>query len=131
VIAQLPRYISLRLLSADEQLASIALPHLRLHRAEQGWQLDTKQQPRLGDDLMRLVQTWQSASALEVQVGDPARAHGRPIIELGLIGDKPPIRLAILSRRPDLVLLRLDNHLQYRFTAHQAEQMLQLSPDTN
>jgi hypothetical protein len=131
VIAQLSRFISLRLLSADEQLESIKLPQLRLHKAESGWQVDTAQQPRLGDDLMRLVETWQSASALEVQLGDPAQAHGRTVIELGLGGDRPPIRLAILQRRPDLILLRLDNKLQYKFTAHQAEQMLQLSPDTN
>lgn len=131
LIAQLSRFISLRLLAEDEQLVRIELPQLHLHKTEQGWQLDTPQQPRLGDDLIRLVQTWQSASALEVQPGTSDRARGKSVIELGLAGDRPPIRLAILSRSPDLILLRLDNNLQYTFTAHQAEQMLQLSPATN
>jgi len=131
VIAQLNHYISLHLLNGDEQLSSISLPRLRLHKAGQGWKLDTGQTPRLGDDVMRLVQTWQSASALEVQPADPARARGRPVVELGLAGDRPPIRLAILSTRPDLLLLRPDERLLYRFTDHQAAQMLQLSPDKN
>jgi len=104
VIAQLNHYISLQLLNGDEQLSSLSLPRLRLHKAGQGWKLDTEQTPRLGDDVMRLVQTWQSAGALEVKPGDPARAKGRPIIELGLAGGHPPIRLAILSHKPDLLL---------------------------
>lgn len=131
VIAQLNHYISLRLLNGDEQLSSITLPHLRLSRVGQGWKLDSKQTPKSGDDLMRLVQTWQSASALEVKPADPARARGRPQIELGLADGRPPIHLAILSTKPDLLLLRPDERLLYRFTDHQARQMLELSPDNH
>jgi hypothetical protein len=131
VIAQLKHYISLQLLAPDEQLASISTPRLRVHKVGQGWRLDSGQTPRSGDDLMRLVQTWQSASALEVIPAKATGARGHPIIELGLAGGRPSIRLAILSRQPDLLLLRLDKPLQYKFTAHQAEQMLQLSPDSH
>jgi hypothetical protein len=131
VIAQLKYYISLSLLAPDQQLASLRLPGLRLHQAGQGWRLDSGQAPRSGDDVMRLVQTWQSASALEVEPLKSATTRGRPVIELGLAGDRPPIRLVILARKPDLLLWRPDKHLRYKFTAHQAEQMLQLSPDSH
>lgn len=129
LIAQRDHYISLAILNPDQQLSRISLPGLALYKSGQGWQLDSEQKPGSGDDIMRLVQTWQSASALEVHPREHGSIEGKPVITLGLTAQQAPIKLVILKRKPDLILWRPDKHLQYQFTAHQAEQMLQLSPD--
>lgn len=126
--AKLSGFISLRLLRPDDELISVDLPGTKLSRRGQGWHIEGEQTAKSGDDPQRLAQTWQSASALEVEVAEQLDQKGHERITLGR-RDKPPLRLVIIRRRPDLILWRPDLGLRYRFTEHQAKQMLQLSPD--
>ncbi|MBD3669875.1 MAG: DUF4340 domain-containing protein [Gammaproteobacteria bacterium] len=128
LVAQLDAYIDLRLLRDGEQLVSLKLPEIKLLRGEEGWRLQSAHQPNSGDDILRLIQTWQTASALEVEAQDTLNASPTGVIELGL-EQAPPIRLQIIRRHPDLILWRPDLGLRYHFTPHQARQMLELSPD--
>lgn len=128
VVARVSGFISLRLLSAGEDLVSIELPGISLSREQAGWRLESEQAARSGDDPQRLAQTWQSASALAVEPEGAVGQDGHEMITLGLRGGES-LRLAIIRREPDLVLWRQDLGLLYRFTEHQARQMLELSPE--
>lgn len=124
VIALMPRYLSNRLLGEDEKIIALTLPGLSLTQKDGKWQ--SSQNEFHADDIVRLLQDWQTASALSVDIDEKSEIKDKPVIELRLNTQDAPISFAIIQRQPDLLLLRLDNRLLYQLHPHQAHQLLQL-----
>jgi hypothetical protein len=116
------QFVRDRLLDKDARIEAIRLPDLSLSRTEQGWQMDPDQ--GLSDAvLQQFVDIWQDASALSVQAANPEQSGD--LIEIRLKGKETPVRLQIISRKPELVLVRPDYGIQYRM-GNRSEAMLTL-----
>ena len=116
------QFVRDRLLDKDARIEAIRLPDLSLNRTEQGWQMDPDQ--GLSDAvLQQFVDIWQDASALSVQAANPEQSGD--LIEIRLKGKETPVRLQIISRKPELVLVRPDYGIQYRM-GNRSEAMLTL-----
>ncbi|MHB8255587.1 MAG: hypothetical protein ACYDEV_18330, partial [Acidiferrobacter sp.] len=86
------------------------------------------------DRINTFVDEWRYARALSV-----TRYHGEPAVGQiviryrGLGGHKPPhlkvLTIGILATRPELVLLRRDQGLEYHFPEEIGRRLLHLSPD--
>jgi hypothetical protein len=116
------QFVRDRLLDKDARIEAIHLPDLSLSRTEQGWQMD----PDKGLSaavLQQFVNIWQDASALNIQAANPEQSGDA--IEIRLKGKETPVRLQIISRKPELVLVRPDYGIQYRM-GNRSEAMLTL-----
>jgi hypothetical protein len=116
------QFVRDRLLDKDARVEAIRLPDLSLSRTEQGWQMDPDQGLSAAV-LQQFVDIWQDASALNVQAANPEQSGDA--IEIRLKGKEAPVRLQIISRKPELVLVRPDYGIQYRM-GNRSEAMLTL-----
>ena len=85
------------------------------------WVLQPKIKSLATDALTQLVNEWRYAGATEVQPYKGAPLHG--IIRV-VYRNKRTIELGIISRHPELILLRKDENLQYYFPASAASRLL-------
>jgi len=85
------------------------------------WVLQPKIKSLATDALTQLVNEWRYAGATEVRPYKGTPVHG--IIRV-VYKNKRSIELGIISRSPELVLLRKDENLQYYFPASAAARLL-------
>jgi len=125
LISMMPRYLSTRLLREDEKIIALTLPGLSLTQKDGKWH--GSQKDVHADDIVRLLQDWQTASALSVDIDEKTETKDKPMIKLRLNTQTSTVEFAIIQHQPDLLLLRLDNRLLYQLHPHQAQQLLQLT----
>ena len=112
---------SRRLLAPGEALVRIAPPGFAVTDRQGRWVLDPARQDLSQDQINRWVDEWRSASALRIepyQQGEPQNA-----VQLELRNGET-LSVGILSRKPELVLLRPDQRLQYHFVAEVGKRLL-------
>lgn len=85
------------------------------------WALQPKMKSMATDSLTRLVNEWRYVGATEVQPYKHAPLHGTIRV---VYNGKRTIELGIISRSPELILLRKDENLQYYFPASTASRLL-------
>jgi hypothetical protein len=73
------------------------------------------------DDFVRWVDEWRNATALRAGPGAATRSRDEIKVQLKNAGG---FTLGVLSREPELVLLRADEKLQYHFRAEAAKRLL-------
>jgi len=116
------QFVRQRLFDKSARITALRLPGLSLTHTDKGWQLDPAQD--IGTDVIQtFIEIWQDASSLNVQAADPDK-DGEPV-EVLLEGSDTPVSFQILSREPDLVLVRPDYGIQYRM-GNRSEAMLTL-----
>ena len=148
--APLSGFFSTRLINMRSRLMALRLPGLSLTRKPDGsWQVTPPNKKLSTDRVNTFVDDWRYAEALSVRPysGKPVIAHVRitfalPAVRapagaghpLGTSG-KPPepgprsvLDLGILERKPELILYRKDEGLEYHFPADMASQLLELKP---
>jgi hypothetical protein len=121
------QFVRQRLFDEDARIEKIRLPDFSLARSDHGWQL-TPDDPDASsevsaDVLQQFIEIWQTASALAVQAANP-ELSGEPV-EIHLRGRDKPVTFQIISRSPELVLVRPNYGVQYRM-GNRAEAMLTL-----
>ena len=117
---------SRRLFAPGESPVRIAPPGFTVTETQGRWVLDPAPRDPRGDEVARWADEWRFATALRIapgQSGDPQEA-----VRLEL-SNGTNLNLGILSRKPELVLLRADQRLQYHF-AEEAGQRLLSPPGT-
>jgi len=115
-------FLDKRLLEFTEAPVAIYFDDGRKLELKNGiWVLQPKIKSLPTDALTRLVNEWRYAGATEVQPYKGAPLHG--VIRV-VYKDKKSIELGIVSRSPDLILLRKDENLQYYFPASAAGRLL-------
>ena len=139
-------FFSTSLVGTHRRLMSLRLPHLHLARRPDGsWQVTPPDSKLSTDQVNTFVDDWRYAEALSVKPysGRPVIGHirirfaPRTVSGLPATGHPPgahgPQRgpvlvLGILERKPELVLYRSDEGLEYHFPADMASQLLELKP---
>lgn len=111
------------LLAPNEQPVGFDLPERKLERDSSGkWSAAPPLPDANQDSLNRFADEWRNASALLVQPYDGSKPLLR--LRLHLTGGRS-LNLAVIQERPDFVLLREDEKLQYHFLPQMAERLLQ------
>lgn len=120
-------FISSRLFAAQSRLKRIELPKQTLSLKDGAWQLKPEIEDLGTDAINDFVDEWRHARALSVgkYSGKRPRAHVK-VVYTGPEGKEHKLRLGILQYRPDFILYRPDEGLEYRFTEDTGKRLLEL-----
>jgi hypothetical protein len=108
-------FIDTQLLEEERQLTALYLPALRLVRLNGVWQREPHDEKISVDRLNEFDANWQNARALSVE-----RLSTKPMLErIQLVseanGKRDTLALEILAYKPDFILARRDEGLEYHF----------------
>jgi hypothetical protein len=122
--------LSPNLLEDGTKIVSLRLPGFSLKQNDQGAWVRTPELKDLSSDAVnRFVDEWRYARALSVA---PARAGGaRDQVSITVAdGDKTrTLEFGIAARKPELVLVRADEKLEYHFPEDAIGRLLDLKPE--
>lgn len=113
--------VSTRLFGPGEAPVRIALKSFAVEQEGGKWR-QTPPAPDLGQgDFNRWVEEWRNAAAVRVE----PHAGGKPLEEIRVeLQNRGALSLGVLSREPDLVLLRADEKLRYHIRGDVAMRLL-------
>lgn len=112
---------SRRLLAPGETPVRISPPGFSVARSGERWVLEPLPPDWSQDDVNRWVEEWRAARALRIEPHRQSEASESVRIELANGGS---LALGILGRKPEVVLLRPDEQLQYHFAAEVGARLL-------
>jgi hypothetical protein len=113
--------ISRRLLAPGEVPVRIEVSGFSVTQRDGRWVLAPAPGESSQDDLNRWVDEWRLATALRVEPYAKGKIQGEIKLQLKNGGK---LALGVLSREPELVVLRPDEKLQYHFVAEVAKRLL-------
>lgn len=121
-------FIDSRLFEKNRKLTAIRLPDFTLAQENGVWQKQPPDAKLMSDRINDFAAEWQNASALGVE-----KYSGKEVldqIEIASLrdGKTEKLTLGILSYKPDFVLHRPDEDLEYHFTEEAGKRLLNLSP---
>lgn len=112
---------SRRLLASGESPVRISPPGFAVTQADGRWVLDSGPRALNQDVIGRWVDEWRFASARRIE----PHVRGEPKASVRIeLDNGNALVVSILSRKPELVLLRTDERLQYHFPAEAEERLL-------
>lgn len=123
-------FYSHQLLDDGLKPVAIHLPGLKLILDRTGaWQM-TPANNRLGSDrLNTLVDEWRHAQALSVSVYSGKPVHEHALLRFALGSPLKELDIGILAHKPELILYRADEGLEYHFPEEVGTRLLELKPD--
>jgi len=129
-IAPLADLFSSSLLEDKTKILALQLPGFSLRQNDQGAWVRTPELKELASDRVnQFVDEWRYARALSVAAYSGKAATEQVVITVA-DGAKPrTIRLGVLARKPEFVLVRTDEKLEYHFPAETGKSLMQLQPD--
>lgn len=113
--------ISRTLLAPGEVLVRLELPDLSVTLRDGAWVFTPPIENAGPDERNTWVERWRQASAVRASRHDGRPAPAKIKLELK---DGRTLELGILQREPELVLVRLDESIQYHFFADAAKRLL-------
>ena len=127
-------FLSTKLLSAKIRPLGFILPHFAIVRKRGIWRAIPKIAGVSNDRINTFVDEWRYARALSVTRYHGQAARGRIIIRYRTQGSKRPghpraLTIDILATRPELVLARQDQGLEYHFPEEIGRRLLRLGPN--
>ncbi len=122
-------FISSSLIEDGREPLALRLPGFTLMRANGDWKVSPENKELSSDRIMQFVQEWRHARALTVDryEGKPYKEKVRIDFTGGTPGEQTTLEIGILARKPDLVLVRKDEGLQYHFPADAGQRLLSLT----
>ena len=122
-------FIASRLFEEDRKLVALRLPGFSLTLKDGVWHRQPTDQTLTSDQINDFVASWQNASALRVDRYSGGDEIGK--IALTSLRDNKEVKLhlGILAYKPEFILLRQDENLQYHFTEQTGVHLLNLKPD--
>jgi hypothetical protein len=130
VSAPLNDFFSTSLIEDKTKVLALTFPAFSLKQNEQGAWVRTPELKNLGSDQVnRFIEEWRYARALSV-----APYAGKPIKERVTLtvadGEKQRvIEFGVLARKPEFMLYRKDENLEYSFPEETGTRLLQLKPE--
>ena len=123
-----------RLLSDEDRLLALELPHFSLSLNGKTWDLQPNKSGITTDRINAFIDEWRYARAFAVErySGQPVHDHIRIAINHAnktATNKNSELELGILSYTPELVLYRADEGLAYRFTEDATNRLLRLAAD--
>ncbi|MEW6332247.1 MAG: DUF4340 domain-containing protein, partial [Pseudomonadota bacterium] len=121
-------FIDSRLFEEQRKLTAIRLPDFTLALENGAWRKHPPDKQLTSDRLNEFAAEWQNARALGVE-----KYSGREILDRIEINSQreskeEKLALGILAYKPDFVLYRRDENLEYHFTEDTGKRLLNLSP---
>lgn len=122
-------FIDSRLFEEQRKITAIILPDFTLTQQDGAWKKQPPDEKLTSDRLNEFAAEWQNARALGVE-----KYSGREIldrIEISSVrdGKDEKLTLGILAYKPDFVLYRRDENLEYHFTEDTGKRLLSLNPE--
>jgi hypothetical protein len=120
-------FINSRLFEEQRKITVIKLPDFTLTQQDGAWRKQPPDEKLTSDRLNEFAAEWQNARALGVE-----KYSGREIldrIEISSVRDAKTEKLVlgILAYKPDFVLYRRDENLEYHFTEDTGKRLLSIS----
>lgn len=119
-------FIDSRLLENERKLTAFRLPGFTLTLQNGVWQQKPRNKKLTTDQINDFVSEWQNASALGVEKFSGKKEIGRIEISTTRDGKNEKILLGILAYKPDFILHRLDEGLEYHFTEATGKRLLNI-----
>jgi hypothetical protein len=120
-------FINSRLFEDGRKFTAIELPGFTLTLKDGVWHRRPEDKKLSTDEINDFVSEWQNTSALTVDKYSGKKALGRIGIDSTLDGKNEKLELGILSYKPDFVLYRPDENLEYHFTEDTGKHLLNLT----
>ena len=120
-------FINSRLFEQGRTLTGIELPGFTLTLKDGVWHRQPEDKTLSTDEINDFVSEWQNASALTVDKYSGKKALGKIGVTSTLDGKNGKLLLGILSYKPDFVLQRPDEKLEYHFTEDTGKRLLNLT----
>jgi len=118
------------LLEEDTKVLTLQLPGFRVRQNDTGGWVRSPELQGLGSDrISRFVDEWRYARALAVNPASARAGRERVTITVRAGAASRDIGFMVVARRPELVLRRLDEKLDYHFPAETANRLLELKPE--
>ncbi len=126
-------FISSQLLEDGRQLVALHLPGLELARQDGTWRQTSPAKKTnadlSGDRINAFVAHWQNARALSVARLSAAPSVERIRLDLETDAKRDTLVLDILAYKPELILARRDEGLEYHFPEDVGKQLLNLTAE--
>jgi len=124
--ADLPSFVSTRLLPEHASITALTLPALSLSRDTQDhWQLRPEQAGISSDAIQALIDSWGNSSALWVKRYEKGTAQDSITVRFATPAQE--LRFDIMAKQPELILARPDIGMQYHLSPESAKTLLELS----
>ena len=129
VASRVNDFIDSSLIEKGREPLTMRLPGFTLTRADGEWKLSPENKELSSDRIAQFVQEWRNARALTMNryEGKPYKEKIRIDFAGGAPGEHTTLEIGILARKPELILVRKDEGLQYHFPADAAQRLLSLS----
>jgi len=122
--------LSLNLLDDKTKIVALRLPGFSLRQNEQGAWVRTPELKDLESDRVnRFIDEWRYARALSVAPARTTTARERALITIADGARTRTLEFGIVARKPELVIVRRDEKLEYHFPADNAARLLELVPE--
>lgn len=128
-------FLSTALLESHMKPVAFVFPRFRLTLKDGTWEVMPPNKELSGDRINTFVDEWRFARALSVtrQGAEPVTAK----IRIDYVNEKAPdaarhpktLEIGIVSTKPEVVLRRADEGLEYRFPSGTSGRMLELKPE--
>ena len=129
-IAPLADLLSTSLLEDKTKILALLLPGFSLKQNAQGAWVRTPELKQLASDrINQFVDEWRYARALSVAPYSGKAASEQVVITVANGARPRTIKIGVLQRSPELVLLRTDEKLEYHFPAETGKNLMELQPD--
>lgn len=120
-------FIDSRLFEAERKITAIKLPDFTLIQKDGAWQRQPPDKKLASDRINDFAAEWQNASALQVEKYSGKEILERIEITALLDGKSDKLVLGIIAYKPDFVLYRQDENLEYHFTEDTGKRLLSIS----
>jgi len=120
-------FIDSRLFEEDRKLTSLRLPGFMLSLKDGVWRRQPVDKKLTSDRINDFVSEWQNARALSVDKYSGKESIGRIDITSIRNGKNEKLPLGILAYKPDFILHRQDENLEYHFTEATGKRLLNIS----
>ena len=122
-------FVSRQLLEGRGTITRLELPDMTLAYSDDGhWRLDPAKEAVGADALQTLIENWQNATALLTRRYEGGTSGESVTVRTR--GSDAPLVLRIVSRKPDLILVRPDWGIQYQLPGSEADSLFTLAPPT-
>lgn len=130
--AKVTNFIDARLIEPGRKPVAFKLPGFTLAQKDGTWERQPEIKSLSSDRINAFVDEWRHARALQVEQYSGDKPHEQVTIEFEEPNhQRSQLTIAVLQRKPELVLARPDEGLEYHFPAETAARLLDLRADAD
>lgn len=122
-------FLDTQLFRDGRKLVALRLPALRLELKDGNWQIQPAAPALSADRLNQFVAEWENARALSVEKLSATRPQASVQLTFEHDGRRDTLTLGILAYKPEFVLARRDEGLEYHFPEDVGKRLLTLSAE--